>query len=297
MHKVGTAHRDLKPENLLFSSVEEKIIKIADFGESKSYREGTLCTYCGTPDYMAPEIIRGDNYGPEVDVWAIGVITYVMLAGFPPFDGENDVEVFASILSIKYDFPSPEWDRISSDAKEFIQAILVDKPEKRLTASQALAHPWLVKQVAPEFRVNKEPAATGNTTPPKSSGAGGSPSGSATLLPNPIITTTASGEIQEKRKSMKESRNGLTDETESGELDLNKKPKKVLSEAIEEAIASAEELGLSLCVGELKSMKVVMEATTGKPKAVELEKVLYLTYWKRVKEVQVYIKKNQKKKK
>jgi len=154
MHSVGTAHRDLKPENLLYKTKAHDVIKIADFGESKSFREGSLTTYCGTPDYMAPEIIKGDPYGPEVDVWAIGVITYVMLAGFPPFDGENDVEVFASILAIRYDFPSPEWDNISQEACDFISSIFVDDPKKRLTASEALRHPWLVKNVPAELNWN-----------------------------------------------------------------------------------------------------------------------------------------------
>lgn len=155
MHSVGTAHRDLKPENLLYKTKNHDTIKIADFGESKSFREGSLTTYCGTPDYMAPEIIKGDPYGSEVDVWAIGVITYVMLAGFPPFDGENDVEVFASILAIRYDFPSPEWDNISLDARDFISSIFVEDPKKRVTASEALKHPWIVSNVPADLRTNK----------------------------------------------------------------------------------------------------------------------------------------------
>jgi len=158
MHSEGTVHRDLKPENLLFTDIEHKVIKIADFGESKNFKDGNLNTYCGTPDYMAPEIIRGDPYGPEVDIWAIGVITYVMLAGFPPFDGENDVEVFASILAIRYDFPSPEWDKISSEAKNFIQSILVDSPSQRLTAAGCLQHPWITNNLPPELRINTKPA-------------------------------------------------------------------------------------------------------------------------------------------
>jgi len=156
MHSTGTVHRDLKPENLLFKNIDKKIIKIADFGESKSFKEGALTTYCGTPDYMAPEIIRGDPYSSEVDVWAVGVITYVMLAGFPPFDGENDVEVFASILSIRYSFPTPEWDNISEEAKHFIRSILLDNPKERLTAAQALQHPWIVNNVSEEMRCNQK---------------------------------------------------------------------------------------------------------------------------------------------
>jgi calcium/calmodulin-dependent protein kinase I len=154
MHSVGIIHRDLKPENLLFKDMDHKVIKIADFGESRSFKEGQLNTYCGTPDYMAPEIIRGESYGPEVDIWSIGVITYVMLSGFPPFDGENDIEVFASILSVRYDFPSPEWNKISQSAKTFIQSILLENPKQRLTASGCLSHPWLTENVPLELRSN-----------------------------------------------------------------------------------------------------------------------------------------------
>lgn len=130
-------------------------MKLADFGESKSFKEGALTTYCGTPDYMAPEIIKGENYGPAVDIWAVGVITYVMLAGFPPFDGENDVEVFASIMAVRYDYPSPEWDDIPKEAKDFIDKILKEFPEERMTAKEALSHSWIVKNVPEDMRVNK----------------------------------------------------------------------------------------------------------------------------------------------
>jgi len=106
---------------------------------------------------MAPEIIRGDPYGAQVDIWSIGVITYVMLAGFPPFDGENDVEVFASILAIRYSFPSPEWDNISASAQHFITSILKDDPKDRLTASEALEHPWILNNTPPEMRINQKP--------------------------------------------------------------------------------------------------------------------------------------------
>jgi len=105
---------------------------------------------------MAPEIIKGEPYSQEVDIWAIGVITYVMLAGFPPFDGANDIEVFASILAIRYEFPSPEWDKISLSAKKFIQAILIDNRHQRLTASDCLQHPWIIDNVPEELRTNSK---------------------------------------------------------------------------------------------------------------------------------------------
>eukprot|EP01130_Rhizamoeba_saxonica_P013767 TRINITY_DN5917_c0_g1_i2.p1 TRINITY_DN5917_c0_g1~~TRINITY_DN5917_c0_g1_i2.p1 ORF type:complete len:455 (-),score=116.50 TRINITY_DN5917_c0_g1_i2:133-1497(-) len=144
MHSIGVVHRDLKPENLLFEDDNHLVIKLADFGESKNCKKSKLKTYCGTPDYMAPEIIKGEQYTNAVDMWAIGVITYVMLCGFPTFDGQNDQEVFDNIISVVYDYPSPEWDIVGDNAKNFIDSILVSNPEERLTATGALQHPWIV---------------------------------------------------------------------------------------------------------------------------------------------------------
>jgi len=257
---------------------------------------------------MAPEIIRGDNYGPEVDVWAIGVITYVMLAGFPPFDGENDVEVFASILSIKYDFPSPEWDKISQGAREFIQAILVDKPEKRLTALQALQHKWITDNVEPDFRINKPHQPSPSVTVASSA--------SKVELPAVHLNASGSGSTgpgkltppsEEKRKSSKRENkvddNILNSTNSVDDFDLNKKPKKTLIDLIDENLAgignsdaNGAEPVLGSLTGELKTMKTVVDATSGKPKSVELERVVYVTYWKRLKEIQSLIKKNKKKK-
>eukprot|EP01126_Amoeba_proteus_P041020 TRINITY_DN4400_c0_g1_i8.p1 TRINITY_DN4400_c0_g1~~TRINITY_DN4400_c0_g1_i8.p1 ORF type:complete len:831 (-),score=192.34 TRINITY_DN4400_c0_g1_i8:633-3125(-) len=141
MHERGIAHRDLKPENLLFSDQTHTQLKIVDFGESKVVGEG-LSDYVGTPDYMAPEILKGQVYDMLVDMWAIGVVIYVMLCGFPPFDGESDTDVLCNIMNIAYDFPSPEWDDISENAKDFIRSLMTES-DKRMSAAQALKHPWL----------------------------------------------------------------------------------------------------------------------------------------------------------
>jgi len=147
LHDRGISHRDIKPENLLFKNRDLKQMKIADFGESKSHVTGTLRTYCGTPDYMAPEIIKGLPYGPEVDMWAVGVTAFVMIGGYAPFEGENDSEVFASILTLSYKFISPEWDHCGPLGKEFIDSLLKLDAKQRLTARQCLAHPFLAKFV------------------------------------------------------------------------------------------------------------------------------------------------------
>jgi len=145
LHKQQIVHRDLKPENVLFTDKKQLNIKIADFGESKKCKSA-LKTYCGTPDYMAPEIIKGTPYGPEVDMWAIGIITYVLLCGYPTFDGKTELEVMANITAVNYEFPSPDWDYVSDDAKDFIDKILQANPHDRMTAEASLQHNWIVKK-------------------------------------------------------------------------------------------------------------------------------------------------------
>jgi len=142
MHKNDVAHRDLKPENILVTGPNCDIIKVSDFGLSKDFGKEKLVTSCGTPDYVAPEVLRGGDYGSEVDVWSIGVICYILLCGYPPFYGE-DHQIFEKILKVEYDFPKPDWDTISEDAKEFIQALLKLDPQERPTAEQCLESPWI----------------------------------------------------------------------------------------------------------------------------------------------------------
>ncbi|XP_049851610.1 myosin light chain kinase A-like isoform X2 [Schistocerca gregaria] len=144
MHSNGIAHRDLKPENLLVTGQNNEIIKVTDFGLSKDFGESVLSTSCGTPDYVAPEVLRGAPYDNSVDIWSIGIITYILLCGYPPFYGNNDQEIFGKILFVEYDFPPESWDTVSEDAKDFIRSILVLNSWKRLTAQEALNHPWLV---------------------------------------------------------------------------------------------------------------------------------------------------------
>jgi len=144
LHDNGVAHRDLKPENLLVGGEEEDEIKIADFGLSKSFgSDQSLKTSCGTPDYVAPEVLRGEVYDKSVDLWSVGVITYILLCGFPPFWGESQGELFDKILSVDYEFPDPEWTNVSSKAKDFVKSLLVKDPKERFTAAQCLEHPWL----------------------------------------------------------------------------------------------------------------------------------------------------------
>jgi len=145
LHKQNIAHRDLKPENLLVKSIDDDTeVKIADFGLSKIIdKDKMMQTACGTPGYVAPEVLNAEGYDKEVDMWSVGVITYILLCGFPPFYSESVPEVFEQIMKAEYDYPEEYWDEISAEAKDFIDHLLVVDVAKRLTAEQSLNHPWL----------------------------------------------------------------------------------------------------------------------------------------------------------
>ncbi|XP_013394407.1 calcium/calmodulin-dependent protein kinase type 1 [Lingula anatina] len=133
-----------QPENLLFfGPQDDSKIMISDFGLSKTEESGTMATACGTPGYVAPEVLAQAPYGKEVDVWSIGVISYILLCGYPPFYDENDAELFKQILKAEYEFESPYWDEISDSAKHFIRHLMCKDPKKRLTCKEAIAHPWI----------------------------------------------------------------------------------------------------------------------------------------------------------
>ncbi|KAE9548947.1 hypothetical protein FO519_007853 [Halicephalobus sp. NKZ332] len=143
MHKNGVVHRDLKPENLLYyNQDEDSKIMISDFGLSKTEESGIMATACGTPGYVAPEVLQQKPYGKAVDVWSIGVIAYILLCGYPPFYDENDANLFAQIIKGEYEFDSPYWDEISDSAKDFISHLMCCNPEMRYTCERALQHPW-----------------------------------------------------------------------------------------------------------------------------------------------------------
>lgn len=143
MHDQGVVHRDLKPENLLYYSADDDSkIMISDFGLSKMEESGIMATACGTPGYVAPEVLAQKPYGKAVDVWSIGVISYILLCGYPPFYDENDANLFAQILKGEFEFDSPYWDEISDSAKDFIRHLMCVSVEQRYTCKLALAHPW-----------------------------------------------------------------------------------------------------------------------------------------------------------
>ncbi|ETW06218.1 CAMK/CAMK1 protein kinase [Aphanomyces invadans] len=144
-HDHNVVHRDLKPENLLLTSHgDDASIKLADFGFAKLHGVDGLTTACGTPGYIAPEILQGAAYGKAVDIWSIGVITFILLCGYPPFHDDNPKHLFAAIKAGSYKFESPYWDGISATAKLFIAAMLEIDVAARATADDLLAHAWMV---------------------------------------------------------------------------------------------------------------------------------------------------------
>ena len=147
-HKNGIVHRDLKPENLLFLNKDQNSpIKVIDFGMSKRFTaEKYMNEKVGTAYYISPEVLKG-KYDEKCDIWSAGVILYIIICGYPCFNGEDDDEIFAAIQRGKIQFPSPEWDGISEDVKNLIKKMCCP-PEKRLTAAQVLQDTW-VKDNAP----------------------------------------------------------------------------------------------------------------------------------------------------
>jgi calcium/calmodulin-dependent protein kinase I len=151
LHSCGIVHRDIKPENLLYKTKSaDSPIMLADFGLAKVLANGQeMHTMCGTPGYVAPEILGGKaGYTSAVDIWSIGVVAYILLCGFPPFYDESTPALVQQILAGKYDFPSPFWDQVSENAKSFVRFLLNTDPASRPTAEQALAHPWITSEAS-----------------------------------------------------------------------------------------------------------------------------------------------------
>jgi calcium/calmodulin-dependent protein kinase I len=153
IHDKGVVHRDLKTDNLLLASrSDDTNIKIADFGfatKLEGNSNSKLSTACGTPGYIAPEILEGRPYGKEVDIWSLGVITYIVLCGYPPFHHENHGQLFNMIKKGSYEFDSPFWDEVSEDAKDFIRKMLVLDPKERESADHLLQHKWITREDPP----------------------------------------------------------------------------------------------------------------------------------------------------
>ncbi|KAG0053407.1 hypothetical protein BGZ83_001173 [Gryganskiella cystojenkinii] len=173
LHSLDIVHRDLKPENLLFADKSETArLMITDFGLSKVLTNGNdvLMTACGTPGYVAPEVLEQVGHGKPVDMWSVGVIAYTLLCGYTPFWGEDQSALFDHIMTGEHQYEDTYWKDISALAKSFIDTLLIRPAERRYTATQALAHPWframldqdLAAPASPQDSVNLLPAVRKN---------------------------------------------------------------------------------------------------------------------------------------
>uniref|UniRef100_A0A671TBR7 calcium/calmodulin-dependent protein kinase n=1 Tax=Sinocyclocheilus anshuiensis TaxID=1608454 RepID=A0A671TBR7_9TELE len=159
IHQHDIVHRDLKPENLLLASkMKGAAVKLADFGLAIEVQgdQQAWFGFAGTPGYLSPEVLRKDPYGKPVDIWACGVILYILLVGYPPFWDEDQHKLYQQIKAGAYDFPSPEWDTVTAEAKNLINQMLTINPAKRITADQALKHPWVCQRSTVASMVHRQ---------------------------------------------------------------------------------------------------------------------------------------------
>jgi len=150
LHSNNIVHRDLKPENLLYVDKEGDRIMLVDFGLAKQIKgSNSLSTPCGSPAYVAPEVLERKPYGAEVDWWSLGVILYILLCGFPPFHDEHNnlKRLYKKIKKGNFQFVSPYWDTISEEAKDLVSNLLNTDPKKRFGAKEVLAHRWLKNNI------------------------------------------------------------------------------------------------------------------------------------------------------
>ncbi|XP_075593622.1 death-associated protein kinase 2-like isoform X2 [Balearica regulorum gibbericeps] len=146
LHARRIAHFDLKPENIMLQEkdVPKPRIKIIDFGLAQRLEDGvTFKSLCGTPQYIAPEVINYEPLSSATDMWSIGVITYILLSGLSPFQGETDAETLSNIVAGAYEFEERCFSQTSEMAKDFIRQLLVKEPGRRMTAAECLVHPWI----------------------------------------------------------------------------------------------------------------------------------------------------------
>ena len=157
MCRIGLAHRDIKPANILMGnkSKDGVHVKVGDFGMSTFVGvDGLVRGRCGTPGYVAPEIFSAGihgGYGNKVDVFSAGVTLYVMLCGYEPFYGESDEELIAANKEAEVDYPEGDWSKISKDARDLVEKMLMRHPHQRISAKEALQHPWIVNQASDSY--------------------------------------------------------------------------------------------------------------------------------------------------
>jgi len=210
LHAHGIVHRDLKPENMLLTSNgPDAEVKITDFGLGRLLDEHTtvLSTACGTPGYIAPEVLHRRGYGAACDIWSLGVIVYILLCGFPPFYADNDAQLFRKIKAGEYEFLRPYWDSVSSLGKDFVAACLRVDPKARPDAKAMMAHEWLSQHHAEELARQEEEAASAAQAAAEKAAAAkeaaakvSSRADSFPLINEPLHTPSELSKLQAKRR-------------------------------------------------------------------------------------------------
>jgi calcium-dependent protein kinase len=154
-HENNVVHRDLKPENILLDDKsKERLLKIIDWGGARYFQKNKkMTTISGTPYYIAPEVLC-EVYDEKCDVWSCGIILYILLSGYPPFNGESDNDIMKAVKKGIFDFPKEEWDSVSNEAKVFIKGMLKYDPKTRLSAKECLANPWFKKNDLGNEKIN-----------------------------------------------------------------------------------------------------------------------------------------------
>lgn len=148
LHSQGIVHGDIKPSNIHFHTVEDDIVKMIDFGSSRRVADDELLHgVYGTSYYVAPETLEG-GYDHGVDVWAVGVLLYILLSGNPPFDGSSGRDIIKAVKAGQYKMSGGAWDAISNEAKDLISNMLAPA-DKRFSAAQAFQHPWFERAMKP----------------------------------------------------------------------------------------------------------------------------------------------------
>ncbi|CAK6968611.1 serine/threonine-protein kinase H1-like [Scomber scombrus] len=233
LHMLGITHRDLKPENLLYyhPGADSRLL-VTDFGlatfgvtgsevsgaDRSNGGDGTgadhtwsLRTTCGTPEYMAPEMLLMRPYSCAVDMWALGVIAYIMLSGSMPFEDDSRVRLYRSILRGKYSFHGDPWPSVSNLAKDFIQRLLALDPAIRLTADQAIHHPWVVTMAASSSMRNLHRSISQNLRQRASRSSSRCPSSTASSSDaNGLGRLMSLEKNQEQQKQPQSTTSGLT---------------------------------------------------------------------------------------